>query len=165
MLNRLLASHRSIEATAAQLAMLLDHATPDIERLMAARWELATRMMQHLALEDRHVYANLAASDDPQSAAIGRRYQQVYAEHLENYATHARQWTNERIVAEWSRYRDVTREQLRLLQERIDLVEHELYPLATTEIDVDQRQQPSRSWARAAFDLKDVLASGTTGRR
>ncbi len=158
MLDKLYEGHRQVEVCAQRLAQLLDAAEPDMAALMPARWEIGTKIMQHLALEDRHLYANLAASPDPHVAAMGRKYQAVYAAHLAEYAEHAKRWSAATVKAHWTTYRRETREQLRLLAERIALVERELYPLANRVVDISVAAAPSRSWAREAFAIKASVA-------
>ena len=75
MIDRLCEGHRQLELCAQRLAQLLDALQPDMGILTEARWEIGTKIMQHLALEDRHLYAILAANSDPDAAAIGREYQ------------------------------------------------------------------------------------------
>ncbi len=158
MLDKLYQGHRQVEVCAERLARLLDAAEPDTAALTQARWEIGTRIMQHLGLEDRHLYGNLAASSDPAVAAIGRKYQALYAAYLAEYAEHAKRWSAAAVKAQWTAYRRETREQLRLLAERIALVERELYPLIDRVVDISVAAAPSRSWARDAFAIKASVA-------
>lgn len=158
MIDRLYEGHRQLEICAKRLAQLLDAAEPDMDSLTKVRWEIGTKIMQHLALEDRYLYANLAADSDPDVAAIGRKYQAAYASHLAEYAAHAKRWTPTEVSAHWITYQNEAREQLRLLAERIELVERELYPLVGRVVDISEAAAPSRSWARDAFAIKASVA-------
>jgi hypothetical protein len=132
MLKKLHASHRQLEASAKRLSSLIDAALPDAEAVQAARWDIGTRILQHMALEDRHLLANLAKDKRPAVAALARKYQTEFAGHVASYAEHAKTWTAERVAADWDGYRTMTREQLRLLLARVQQVETELFPLATS---------------------------------
>lgn len=157
MLEKLRESHRQMQASAARLSLLIDADTLDAEALQAARWDIGTRIMQHLALEDKHVFGNLAKDTEPELAALGRQYQLEFREHVAFYAEHAKSWTAERVAADWHGYRVVTRKQLQFLAGLIRKVEREVFPLCKT-IPVDTPQQPSTSWTREAFAIKDCLA-------
>lgn len=113
-------------------------------------------MMQHIALEDRHLFANLEKSSRPAVAALARRYQAEFAQHVAAYAEHAKWWTAERVLADWNGYRTMTRKQLKLLAERIKQVETELFPLALT-VPLNAKQEPSTSWTKEAFSIKDSI--------
>jgi hypothetical protein len=157
MLDKLRDNHRQLEASAARLSALIDADHPDMAALPAARWDIGTRIMQHMALEDRHLFANLARDTRPAVRELARRYQAEFARHVADYGEHAKGWTAERVLADWAGYRVMTRRQLELLAARIRQVETELFPLARA-IPLDAAQQPSTSWARQAFAIKDSLA-------
>jgi len=159
MLKKLHDSHRQLEASAKRLSSLIDAAVPDAEAVQAARWDIGKRILQHMALEDRHLFANLARDKRPAVAALARKYQAEFAGHVASYAEHAKMWTAERVVAEWDRYRVMTREQLRLLLARIAQVETEVFPLAR-DISLDAAHDPTISWTREAFAIKDSIAGG-----
>jgi len=163
MLKKLHASHRQLEASAKRLSSLIDAALPDAEAVQAARWDIGTRILQHMALEDRHLLANLAKDKRPAVAALARKYQTEFAGHVASYAEHAKMWTAERVAADWDGYRTMTREQLRLLLARIQQVETELFPLAR-DISLDAAHDPTISWTREAFAIKDSI-SGSAARR
>ncbi len=71
---------------------------------------------------------------------------------------HAKRWSATKVKSHWTAYRRETREQLRLLAERIALVERELYPLVGRVVDITVAAVPSRSWARDAFAIKASVA-------
>jgi hypothetical protein len=156
MLKRLYDSHRCLEASAASLAALLDAPVPDERALKAARWDIGTRIMQHLALEDRYLFSHLLADQRPDVAALARQFQTRFAQYMADYAEHAKSWTAERVAADWAGYKAVTRKQLALLGERIRLVETQLFPLAGAK-PLIASGAPSVSWAKEAFAIKDSI--------
>jgi len=157
MLKKLYDSHRQLEASAKRLSTLIDVGLPDTGAVQAARWDIGTRILQHMALEDRHLFANLAKDKRPAVAALARKYQAEFAGHVASYAEHAKIWTAERVVADWDGYRTMTRQQLRLLLARIDQVEAEVFPLAQN-VRLDAAQMPVTSWTKEAFAIKDSIA-------
>lgn len=159
MLKKLHDSHRQLKASAKRLSGLIDVALPDPEAVQAARWDIGTRILQHMALEDRHLFANLAKDKRPTVAALACKYQAEFAGHVASYAEHAKMWTAERVVADWDGYRIMTREQLRLLLARIDQIETELFPLAR-DISLDAAHNPTISWTKEAFAIKDSISGG-----
>lgn len=156
MLKKLRESHRQMQASAARLARLVEADAFDAEALQAARWDIGTRIMQHMALEDKHLFANLAKDSRPGVATLGRQYQTEFRDHVAFYAEHAKSWTAERVAADWKGYRAITHTQLQFLASLIEKVEREVFPLCQT-IPVDTAQQPSTSWTREAFAIKDSL--------
>jgi hypothetical protein len=160
MLKKLHDSHRQLEASAKRLSSLIDARLPDAEAVQAARWDIGTRILKHMTLEDRHLFANLARDKRPVVTALAHKYQAEFAGHVASYAEHAKMWTAERVVADWDGYRVRTREQLRLLLARIDQVETELFPLAR-DISLDAAHNPTISWTREAFAIKDSISGGS----
>jgi hypothetical protein len=157
MLKKLYDSHRQLEASAERLSNLIDAPQPDAEAVQAARWDIGKRILQHMALEDRHLFANLVRDKRPAVATLARKYQADFAGHVASYAEHAKRWTAERVVADWNGYRVMTREQLRLLRARINQVEKELFPLARG-ISLNAAHDPAISWTREAFAIKDSIS-------
>ncbi|MBB4154495.1 hypothetical protein GGQ80_002408 [Sphingomonas jinjuensis] len=157
MLNRLRRSHRGLEAAGAEIAALLNAKAPDPVALPAARWNLATLMTQHMAMEDRHLFAYLVKDPRPEVARIGRRYREEFAGHFGSYADYAKRWTAERVAEDWPGYQIAARDQLRLLSERIAQVERDLFPLVEG-CSINGRGAISTNWARDVFAVKDSIA-------
>ena len=162
MLKKLYDSHRRLEASAKRLSALIEAASPDAEAVQAARWDIGKRILQHMALEDRHLFANLAKDKRPQIAALARKFQTEFAGHVASYAEHAKLWTAERVASDWDGYRVMTREQLRLLLARISQVETELFPLAR-DVSLEAAHDPTISWTREAFAIKDSISGVAAG--
>lgn len=157
MLSRLHRSHADMQAAVDRLVSLLDADTPDAEALAQARWELGSRIMQHVAIKDRHLLANFAVDLRPRVAALAARFRDEFAQHLAGYVDYSKHWTAERALAEWAAYRIAARDQLRLLRHYIDTVERELFPLVDPGA-IDTRGRPSASWTRDAFTVKESIA-------
>ena len=157
MLDRLRRSHRGLEAAGAEIAALLDAPAPDPVALPAARWNLATLMTQHMAMEDRHLFAYLVEDPRPEVSRIGRQYREEFVGYFGSYADCAKRWSAERVAKDWAGYRVEARHQLRLLSERIEQVERGLFPLVEG-CSINGRGTVSTNWAREVFAVKDSVA-------
>jgi hypothetical protein len=157
MLDRLRRSHRGLEVAGAEIMAVLDAEVRDGAALSAARWNLATLLTQHIAMQDRHLFAYLAEDMRPEVSRIGRRAREEFAKHFADYADHAKQWTAERVDRDWTGYRAVARSQLDGLSERIAHVERDLFPLVEG-CSINGRGAVSTNWAREAFAVKDSVA-------
>lgn len=158
MLQRLARDHREMEDHAEGVFRLLDATAPDLPGLSRARWAIARVILQHMTLQDRHLYARLAADPRPEVAALGRRYQADFSDQLVRYSHHARHWTTPRVRDDWNVYRVRAAEQLHMMACGIFSVERELFPLVREGLDIERANAPCRSWARDAFAIKDSVA-------
>jgi hemerythrin-like domain-containing protein len=159
MIERMLADHARLRDCADRLeALLASSSLPDSDALAAARWALGSTMMQHLAFEERHLYA--ALRDDPrdhvrQTAAI---FHEQLASSFVPYADHTKQWTPERVTKSWESYRAQTQALIATMRARMAREEQELYPLVHRNgIDTRHSGVPSRNWAREAFAIKERI--------
>ncbi|MDK2755157.1 MAG: hypothetical protein KYX66_00305 [Blastomonas fulva] len=162
MLDRLLRDHRLIREKAQALLQLLDHETMPSRALLAeTRWRVGSHIMQHLAFEDRHLYAKLLQDERLHVREKGQQFQAELATLFAEYAQHAQYWTPDRIASEWSRFRVESRRMTLAMFARIDLEEVELYPLATNAaIDMKTNVAPTTNWTREAFAIKDAITKG-----
>ncbi len=158
-LHQLARDHRAMEAHAERVYRLLDAATPALPRLSAARWSMARVILQHMTLQDRHLYARLAADSRPAIAALGRRYQDDFSAQLARYSSHAQHWTAARLRDDWNGYRARAAEQLHMMACGIFSVERELFPIVRAGLDIEEAHTPCRSWARDAFAIKDSVSA------
>lgn len=162
MLDRLLHDHQVIRENAQALLALLDSETLPPSKLLAeTRWKVGSHIMQHLAFEDRHLYAKLLRDERPEVAEAGRRYQADIAEMFAVYSAHARHWTADRIAADWQTFRIDSKKMTMAMFVRIELEETELFPFASdAEIDLASNAPPAINWAREAFAIKDAMMHG-----
>jgi hypothetical protein len=162
-LNRLLRDHAVMRDRGNTLLALLDQSEPPPSDVLAdARWRLSSYIMQHLALEDRHLYTKLLSDDRPHVQATGRRFQAELADLFSGFAESAQQWTPERISADWDTFRSMARIRLMKMYARINSEEAELFPLVYhAEIDVSAHGLPSHNWTRDAFSIKDAIVNGS----
>jgi len=156
MIERMLADHARLRACADCLERLLSSpALPDMDALAEARWALGSAMMQHLAFEERHLYAHLNRDPRPHVRRIAASFQADLASSFAPYAEHAKQWTPERVAARWDDYRSRTRKLLETMHVRMARVEAALYPLVTEHaIDTSESAPPTQNWTREAFAIK-----------
>lgn len=162
MLERLLRDHALMRERGRTLLGLLDQPEPPPSDVLAdARWQLSSHIMQHLALEDRHLYTKLLQDDRPHVQEAGRRFQAELAELFGCFAESAQQWTPERIAGDWDTFRSMARSRLVKMSARIDREEAELFPLVyDAAIDVSAHGLPSHNWTRDAFSIKDAIVNG-----
>lgn len=159
MLDRLLRDHTIMREKAEDLLRLLDRETMPAGAMLAEiRWQLGSHIMQHLAFEDRHLYAKLLRDERAHVRDIGRKFQSELAELFTTYSQHAQCWTPERIAADWDGFRSASRRMTLAMLARIDQEEAELYPLATdAAIDIATNVAPTTNWTREAFAIKDAI--------
>lgn len=159
MLDRLLRDHAIMREKAQALLDLLDsNAAPASEVLADTRWQLSSHIMQHLAFEDRHLYAKLLHDDRPHVCETGRRFQAELTTLFATYADHAKHWTPDRISGDWNGFRAASRKMTYAMFARIDREEKELFPLACeAAIDIGSHAAPTTSWTREAFAIKDAM--------
>jgi hypothetical protein len=162
MLATMLQDHEKLRLCAARLRTLVDAPSPcDMAELAAARWDLGSTMMRHLAFEDRHLYSKLGQDGRPDIRATGQSFQAELRSHFDAYAEHAKSWTPDRIGADWVSYRAAVIGFLAMLMTRIDREERELYPLVG-EAGIDTRGSApvQNNWTREAFAIKDQIGKG-----
>lgn len=164
MLDRLLRDHAIMREKAEALLRLLECETmPEGQALAVLRWQLSSHIMQHLAFEDRHLYAKLLRDDRPHVRGVGHKFQSELAELFASFSQHAQFWTPARIAGDWDGFRAASRKMTLDMFTRIDREEAELYPLATdAAIDIDTNVAPTTNWAREAFAIKDAIVHGAS---
>jgi hypothetical protein len=155
--------HAIMRDKADVLLELLDRdSMPPSDALADARWQLSSHIMQHLAFEDRHLYAKLMADPRPHVLETGRRFQAELTDMFADYTVHAKRWTPEAIAADWDGFRASARIRTHEMFARIDREEAELFPLACdAHIDTKTNAPPTANWARDAFAIKDAMIGGT----
>lgn len=163
MLDRLLRDHEVIRKKAHVLLDLLDREhMPPRSVLAETRWTLGSQIMQHLAYEDRHLYAKLLHDERADVRETGRQFHSDLATLFAAYASNAQHWTPDRIAEDWDGFRAASRKMTLAMFARIDLEESELYPLAAgAQIDLKTNYAPTANWTREAFAIKDAIIEGT----
>lgn len=160
MFERLLDGHRRVIRRSERLKQLLaEKQPPAMELLARIRWDLASQIMQHLSLEDRHVYGRLAAAPQADARALGERFQNQYAAHLKEYVSHSKYWTQERIQARWDDYRRRAQFLIDRMIVHIAQEEQELYPMVRRmEHSLPPSANGAHNWTHEAFAMKDIIA-------
>lgn len=121
--------HDDIGLIVAQLRRAI--ADPDQpQAVSAARWQLARKVMAHLALEDGILYPALQRVPDERVRTNAARLQIEIGTLAESFARYMSSWSDERITREWPIFRAETKQVLDALSHRIDRENSLLYPLA-----------------------------------
>ncbi len=159
MLDRLLRDHDMIREFAQGLLDLLETETmPSSLHLAERRWKLGSKIMQHMAFEDRHLYAKLLRDERPHVRAIGLKFQSELTNLFSAYSEHAQFWTPERITQDWNGFRLASIKMTQAMFARLSMEEAELYPLASdAAIDITSNAAPDTNWTREAFAIKDAI--------
>ena len=98
--------------------------------MSALRWQLARKLMAHLALEDRILYPALQRQGDDRIRATAARIQAEIGALADSFARYMAAWTDERITRDWRGFCADSGRVLDALSRRIDREERILYPLA-----------------------------------
>ena len=159
MLDKFLHDHAILRQRGESLIALLDRPEmPDPQELAEARWRLSSHVMQHLALEDRYLYAKLLNDPRPDVRAMGQSFQHELASLFADYVEQGKYWTQERIAADWDGYRHKARDRVLVMFARVEREEAELFPLIeNATIDASIQVPHSSNWARDAFAIKDAM--------
>ncbi|QJR00774.1 hemerythrin domain-containing protein [Sphingobium yanoikuyae] len=121
--------HEEIALIAAHLRQAI--ADPDQPQAVSAlRWQLARKLMAHLALEDRILYPALQRQGDDRVRTTAARIQAEIGALAESFARYMAAWTDERITRDWRGFCADSGRILDALARRIDREERVLYPLA-----------------------------------
>ncbi|WHO40012.1 hemerythrin domain-containing protein [Sphingobium sp. AP49] len=141
-ISELREQHEEIGQIAAQLRQAI--ADPEKSQAVSAlRWQLARKLMAHLALEDRILYPAMQRLPDERVRLTAARIQAEIGSLAESFAHYMSAWSDERISREWRSFCTETLHILNALTQRIDREDNILYPLASAE------QQPGTPVARA----------------
>lgn len=159
MLDKFLHDHAILRQLGESLIALLELADmPDPELLAETRWRLSSHVMQHLAFEDRYLYAKLLSDPRPHVRATGEPFQQELASLFGDYVEQGKYWTQERIAADWDGYRHKAIERVHVMFARVEREEAELFPLIhDATIDASTQVPHSSNWTRDAFAIKDAM--------
>ncbi|MDI1296539.1 MAG: hemerythrin domain-containing protein [bacterium] len=114
-------------------AKLLAEATADLRTprsVAAIRWQLARRLIAHLALEDRILYPAMQRAPDDRTRTVAAKLQTETGALAEVFTRYMSSWTDERIAREWRAFCAETQQILKALGERIEREDRTLYPLA-----------------------------------
>ncbi|WP_336969979.1 hemerythrin domain-containing protein [Sphingobium aromaticiconvertens] len=98
--------------------------------IAALRWELARLLMTHLAMEDRLFYPAMQRLPNAEARATATAFQAEMGGLSDAFGTYMRNWTDDRVTAEWPAFCAETQTLLRTLAQRIERENSELYPLA-----------------------------------
>jgi hypothetical protein len=128
--------HDSIAEHAAALAAAISQ--PTYTPVATIRWKLARELIGHLAVEDRLLYPALIGSVDQRTSTVARRFKEEMGGLSSTFTSYMREWTDQRITAEWSAFCSETRALLAALSNRIARENNELYPLANQAIKSDR---------------------------
>jgi len=159
MLDKLRRDHEDLRAKGEVVrALLLSPSPPAPETLAHARWSLSSAVMQHLAFEDRHLYAKLLTDARPYVVALGKQFETELGQLFSRYSKHAQQWTPDRIAGQWDAYRRSALPMIDEMNDRMAREERELFVIVEqAEIETRSIKPPLHNWARDAFAIKDTI--------
>ena len=126
--------HAEIGTIAAQLRQAIaDPGRP--QSVSALRWQLARKLMAHLALEDRILYPAMQRSTDETIRTTAARIQSEIGTLADRFTRYMADWSDERIALQWRAFCLETGQILDALARRIDREDNLLYPIAATASD------------------------------
>jgi hypothetical protein len=164
MLEKLLHDHAVLRERGERLIALLDlPSMPDPQVLAHTRWQLSSHVMQHLALEERYLYAKLLSDPRPHVRALGESFQRELAALYADYSEQGKYWTQDRIAADWDAYRHPAKARALAMFARAEREEAQLYPLIQgASIDVSTHAPHTSNWTRDAFAIKDAMTQASS---
>lgn len=160
MLPRLLDDHDRTREACAELLALIGRDQPCPPELLAdCRWRVASLVLRHLPVEDRHVYQRLESHPDAAAVACAERFKEEREVIYGAFQRHSAMWTPETVAAGWEEYRSQARRLINLLLARLDREERELYPLLAGAPETTPVRRPDdRNWAGDGWTLRATIA-------
>ena len=130
--DKLVQEHAAIGASVAELRKLIDAGVAEQADSIAKAIEtMSSKIVEHLALEDKTLYPVLTESSDSDVAAMSQRFQSEMGNIASAYMEFAGAWsTGAKVAAEPDRFREQANGIIKALQERIQREHAELYPAA-----------------------------------
>ncbi len=164
MLDRLRSDHARLKEVSTELLALVETDAPcDPATLADCRWRLARLLLQHLPVEDRHVYRPLEQDVRPEVALTAKRFRLELEASYARFQDHADRWTGDAIVSDWPGYRSTVRQLVQSLHARIEREEATLYPLVGDAARVATHQPTDRNWAADGWSLREKIVSAAGG--
>lgn len=159
MIERLLQDHQKIRQNAATFLVLVSRPEPcDPDILADRRWALARLILQHLPVEERHLYRHLENAHDPAVVALAdasrHRLEKLYG----RLRQHTETWQAGTIDRDWPTYCMQTSALMGELIDRINEEEAELYPQLERVAHIGTERRPTdRNWAGNSHLIKANL--------
>jgi hemerythrin-like domain-containing protein len=124
--------HAAIGASVAELRKLIEAGVAEqADSIVKAIATMSSKIVEHLASEDKTLYPVLIASGDPEVAAMGRKFQSEMGNIAGAYMEFSGAWNaGAKVAAEPDRFREQATGIIKALQERIQREHAELYPAA-----------------------------------
>lgn len=157
--DRLLNDHDKMRRLAMAMRDVFNGPAPsDMRPLAQMRWSMASRVMSHLAFEDRAFYSKIESHPDVAKRLLAERFRSELVETFTAYSDHCKSWTPRRIRCDWDVYRKAALDFIAWLLDRVDREEAELYPLIVTgAVDSTTRNLIPVSWTGEAFTIKEKM--------
>jgi hypothetical protein len=157
-IEKLRNDHLKLRQMSANLLEIVRSEEPaDLKALSICRWELARLLLQHLPVEDRHVYRRLESDPRPTVSALAKKFRTELESSYDRFKEHTDRWTGEAIVADWAGYRTMVSALIRAMLDRIDREETMLYPLLTDAPAAPERQPTDRNWAGDGWSIREKI--------
>ena len=128
--DRLIAEHMRIEFKAKSLWARTALAEPDVAGAALALADLSHELLEHLAHEDSFIYPRMIAAANTDMSEVATRFADEFAALHKDWAAYLREWSSERIAADWNDFRAATHAILARLAARVHSENALLYPAA-----------------------------------
>lgn len=160
--RRLIDEQHRVCTFAEELTSLLGRAEPvDPADLARARWSFASRLMQHLAAKERHIYAKLEHDGRPEVATYFSNSKNDLLSRFQGYVRHMETWPTSQALAQWAAYRPKAIAVVDLFIIRLKREEGELLALLERyAIDITMPSPVTSNWVRQGFDVKASVEDG-----
>lgn len=120
--------HDAITLVAYDLARAT--ACPDPQPVGPIRWQMARLLIAHLAQEDRHFYPAIEQYGDASARDTAAQFLREMGGLSNVFSIYMSQWSDDRIVMEWTAFCAETKSILDALRQRVEREDRLLYPLA-----------------------------------
>ncbi len=156
---RLISEHSKLRFLGNDLVGLVSGSEPcDFDELSRRRWDLARTVHQHLAYEERQLFAPLASDLRPEVRAAGATAKRGVEQLHLLYKVHLERWTEDEITSRWAEFQVAVKMMVTRMIAKIDREEVDLFPLVADDDEVFQRWGPGmRNWAGDGVALKPLI--------
>jgi len=121
--------HREALGLAEQLQQKLQQAQLPIEEISKLLMEIGGKLKFHLSMEDSYVYPKALAAANSDLKAVAKKMQAEMVGISDAFGKYLTTWTKISILKDPAKFISDTKGILATLKRRIDLEEHDFYPL------------------------------------
>lgn len=157
--DRILQDQRRVLDAADRLKSVLENKASAASDILAKeRWHFASVLMQHLALNERHIYARLDQDPRADVKAFFGGFKGALQQCFDAYTAHMERWTTAQAQGDWSAYRASAVAVVDRFVEHLRREEISLLPFVRKYgIDISAPTAVTSNWVRSAFAIKDSV--------